>query len=48
MDQSDSTVGEVPILLFKPTASAKETAARGRRLLWQLLLDHRSLPGIDR
>src|SRR5271163_360784 len=38
MDQSDSTVGEVPILLFKPTASAKETAARGRRLRLRTVL----------
>jgi hypothetical protein len=33
MDQFDTTVEEVPIPLFKPTASARETAARGRRLL---------------
>src|SRR5271168_4589462 len=38
MDQSVSTVEEVPILLFKPTASAKETAARGHRLRLRTVL----------
>jgi hypothetical protein len=38
MDQSDTTVEEVPIPLFKPTASARETAARGRRLLLRTAL----------
>jgi hypothetical protein len=38
VDQSDSTVGGVPILLFKPIASAKETAARGRRLRLRTVL----------
>jgi membrane fusion protein, multidrug efflux system len=39
MDQSDSTVVEAPILLFKPTASAKETPARGRRLRLRTALE---------
>ena len=36
--ESVSTVEEVPILLFKPIASAKETAARGRRLRLRTVL----------